>query len=339
MAHAGSTIIPRALRHPFLHILWTIAIAIWLTPAWGETDLEAGERLYMEAKNAEERLDFRAALTNYEASITRAPSGRWALASRARADDLKAHSEGDFTPLADLERVRRAPQTIESIDDLERRADGFPPGRVRAEARMLGAEAYLDRLGRPKDGERMLELVVADDSADVTIRQFAARRLADLAMARGQTDRALEVARQTEDPSLANRLVRVARRNVLRRMSLGILAIVVVLAAIGLRKKEARTRARSAMRESARPIVLFSIVLAMGGILAASYEHGTATPFVALALAIAIIAFLARAWSAIGSPRVHARALRSTACALAVVAAGFLVLDRMGAMFLEGFGL
>jgi len=277
-AHARSTIIPRGLRH--VRFILSVLFAVLPVLARAETDLEAGERLYQQAKSEEERLEFSLALRDYEASVLRAPSGRWALAARARAEDLRAHAEGNFEPLVQLERARRAPQTSETIDDLERRADAFPEGRVRGEARMLGAEAYLDRLGRKSDGERMLRLIIADKSADDTLKRFAARRLTDLSIAEGKTKDALETARIAGDHDLERKVARTVRRILLRRASMAIVLSMFVLTGLSLRRKGSFDRVRGALRLHGAAIAIFAIVAGAGGAaLASAYEsgHGTRT--------------------------------------------------------------
>jgi len=302
--------------------------------------MEEGENLYLRAQEEEVRFDFAAALADYDVSLARSPSGRYALAARARSEDLRAHSEGAFAPLTTLEHARRSPQTIESIDTLEIAANGFPDGRVRGEARMLGAEAYLDRLGQREKGLKMLDLVMGDASCDETLRRFAARRIADAALAEGRTSDAIAAARAARDRDLERRVVRAARRVMLRRTSIAVLAITIALAAVAMRSRASRVRARASLRAALPAIAIFATIAGVGGgVLASLYERGNAWPFLIFGVAIALVGMIAGAWSAAGSTSNAARAMRSAACAAAIVAAGFLVLDRMGATYLEGFGL
>lgn len=295
---------------------------------------------YEKGRDAEARLDFSEALADYEQSLERFPNGRWALAAKARADDLKAHAEGNFGPLVTLEKARRGPQTSEAIDALVRDADGFPNGPVRAEARMLAAESYLARLDRPADGKKMLQLVLDDASADSTVRQFAARRLADLAMAEGLPDDARVAARTADDPSLEKKITRTVRRRMARKMASGAVAITLVLALVALvRGRNRGARVARAVVARARTVAIFSAIAAGGGILASSYERGHALPFVVLAGCIAVLATIAVAWSEVGSNARWARIGRSIACGAAALGIGFLVLDRIDASYLEGFGL
>ncbi len=118
------------------------------------TGQQAAEMLFERAQAEEDRGDFAPALLHDRASIAAAPDSVWAQRAAARAAWLVARSEGDFEPLARLERVRRNPSLSAdpgAVDALARDAEAFPPGQVRAEARVFVAEAYLGRMRRPAD--------------------------------------------------------------------------------------------------------------------------------------------------------------------------------------------
>jgi hypothetical protein len=115
-------------------------------PATGEAWLLLGQL-------DEDDFAFARAVEDDRAAIKAAPDTRWAIRAGDRADWLRARSEGDFAPLARLERVRRdtaAASDPAAIDALARDLEAFPPGTVRVEARMLVAEANLGRLHRPE---------------------------------------------------------------------------------------------------------------------------------------------------------------------------------------------
>src|SRR5580658_6722828 len=93
---------------------------------------------------------FERALAAQRACLAKAPTSGWARSARNRIAWISARSEGAFSPLARLERVRHDPVLASdpaSIDALARDAETFPPGRVRAEARMFVVEAWQTRLG------------------------------------------------------------------------------------------------------------------------------------------------------------------------------------------------
>jgi hypothetical protein len=100
----------------------------------------------------EEEGAFERALANQRSCMERAPYGSWARSARLRIGWISARSEGAFEPLARLQRVRGDPKLggdRAAVEALARDADSFPPGRVRAEARMFAAEA----LARTKGAE------------------------------------------------------------------------------------------------------------------------------------------------------------------------------------------
>lgn len=325
------------MRHFFQAIFFAVSIVLVLLAraATAETDLEAGERLYEEGRAAETRLDFARAALDYDSSLRVAPSGRWALAARARSDDLHAHSEGAFGPLTSLERVRRGPQTSDVLDGLMKEAETFPNGPVRSEARMLCAEGYLSSLvdRRREDGTRALGLVLDDPSADPTIKHFAARRLADMALQEGRIADARSAAARAGDPSLERRVTQIVRRRIAHRASLGAIGAMLFFGIAAI------VRRRSVRIAHARTIGAFAVVIALGGAIASAYEQGNAVPFVALAGAIAVLAMLASAWASAGSPKTWARVGRAIVCGAAIAGAGFLVLEKIDTRYLEGFGL
>jgi hypothetical protein len=95
-----------------------------------------------------------------------------------------------------------------------------------------------------------------------------------------------------------------------------------------------------ALRRSTPLAIAFAAYMAFaGGALAAGYETGNATPFVALGATLAPIAIVARAWGAASSPHLALRAARAALSASAVFAAAFLLLERLDRSYLEGFGL
>ena len=89
------------------------------------------------------------------------------------------------------------------------------------------------------------------------------------------------------------------------------------------------------------PLAVAFVVLVggAGGALAASYESGNAAPFLLFGSIALPLVLLARAWAAVGSAGARARAFRAAVCAGAALAAAFVVLDALGASYLQGFGL
>jgi hypothetical protein len=94
------------------------------------------------------------------------------------------------------------------------------------------------------------------------------------------------------------------------------------------------------MKRIARFAIAYGVyVAAAGALLASGYERGHARPFLLLGAALPPLFLLARAWGSGGSSSTPARASRALVAAASVLGAAFLVLERVDATYLEGFGL
>jgi tetratricopeptide (TPR) repeat protein len=313
--------------------------------AAGDDDRSAADALYLLGEMSEVALDFPAAITAYQSSAKRLPSGRYTPRAQRRASELRSHSEGGFAPLVELETLRRSPALADdprAIDALVAHASAFPPGKVRVEARMLAAEAFAGRLHRPDDALPLLEQVATDKAAEVLMARAAAAELLRAYIAREDYARALaltETSGTLLPPTAKKDLLRAMRRRPLRMAAfadLGLLALA-ALVAVG---RPGRARVIAAV-SAAAPMALVFASLACGaaGYLASRYEQTNPLPFTAMLPAIFVISLLSRAWSARGSRAPLARALRATVAFAGVFAAAFLVLDRMDPVYLSGFGL
>jgi tetratricopeptide (TPR) repeat protein len=123
---------------------------------------------------------FARALTNYTACLGSMPTSRWARNARQRIAWLDERSEGEFKPLARLQRVRRDPSLANDaaeIEALASAAETFPTGVVRGEARMFVAETWLKGMNRPKDAVTELRKVLDDPHTDRRTAVFAERDL------------------------------------------------------------------------------------------------------------------------------------------------------------------
>jgi hypothetical protein len=309
-------------------------------------DLETEARgLYSSGVLDEASMGFADAVTHYDASIARLPSGRYAQAAAARSRTLKAHSEGNYAPLVRLETVRRDPllaNSPEAIAALVEDAETFPPGPVRVEARLLAAEAYRGRLHRPADEIALLWQVVNDPEADIVESREAAGEIVLAEIGENDLDAAkiaqaeLGTKLDTMHTSLLAHLLR-------RRTALAVakpeLGIVLVLFGIALARRGAQAAARAALHVLPLAASFSLFVGAGGGILASSYESGSATPFFMIAPAILVVTLVARAWGAVGSSEAPARIFRAILCASSLVAVSILLLDRLTPQYLEGLGL
>ena len=315
--------------------------------AAGPDPTASAEALYELAEMDEEDLAFAAALARYERSVDRAPSSRYAPRAAARVDYLRRHAEGGFSPLATLERARRGSGSGDArwADALAREAEAFPAGAVRNEAHLVVADACHRRLGRPGDALKYYGLVLRETTSDATMRLIAAQAIAEIALSTGDYVAAEAAAREISglDATLLAKVSRLARRAHLRTAAYAGLAAFALLAGCGLALGLVRHPGAAVGAPVARFVKValpFCAWLAGAGAwLALGHEGGSATPFVALGASALAIATIARAWAAVGAPSVSARTGRALACALAVVAVAFIVLDRSDAAYLESFGL
>lgn len=289
------------------------------------------------------------ALAHDRACITAAPDTRWAVRAAERIDWLRARSEGDFTPLARLERVRRDPALASdsaAIDALARDADAFPPGTVRVEARMLVAEAWLGRMRRPTEAIAELRNVADDPAADPLTASLAERELVEALAASGKVGEAAAEAHAHAnllDAGYVRSVDRLVQRKWVRRAAVAVLAAFFALAALAL----VHAQRRRAFREVARALVVLApvavlfaaFVAVVGAVLASRYESGNARPFLLLGAEALPLVLIARAWSAVGSPLPVARVARAALCGATLLAAAFVLLDMVSPEYLEGFGL
>ncbi len=308
-------------------------------------DRTAADALFLLGEQADDDMRFADAADLYEASAKRLASGRFTPRAQRRARELRSRAEGGFEPLRKLETLRRSESLANdpaAIDALVREAAGFPPGKVRVEARVLAAEAYAGRLKRKDDALPLLELVIDDRNAEpLTVRAAAEELLAEY-LAKGDLERALALAETHSQllPKTARKeVLRVMRRRSFRAVAwvdLGVLGLFALLAAT----RRDRAQAMRAVRDLLPMALLFSAVACgVGGYLASRYERSSPYPFTAMLPAMLAVALCARAWSATGTKAGAARVFRSLVAFVGVFAAAFLLLDHMDPTYLSGFGL
>jgi hypothetical protein len=350
------------------------SLSLWVhgrMAAGDETTGEsAAEAMYRLGQADEEAGAFAQALMHDRASVAAAPESAWAQRAADRIEWLSAHAEGGFAPLARLEQVRRSPALASdpaAIDALARDADAFPPGRVRVEARMLVAEAWLGRMSVAAEAARMTEAEAApvartpervsdalallravsdDPEADPLTARLAEREIVDALVAQDRLEGASAEATSHAnrlDPRFVKQTRTLVRRRAMRHAALFELGVFAAIARAALLRawfRGALGESGTALRRVAPVAVAFALYLgATGGILASAYETGNAMPFVLFGMSILPLVFIARAWGAVGSGRAAARTGRALLCAVSVFAAAFLLLDVVNPTYLEGFGL
>ncbi len=266
-----------------------------------------------------------------------------------RAAWLDARSEGGFVPLARLERVRREPDRADDpaeIDALARDLETFPAGRVRSEARMVVAEAWLGRMRDPPRAIVELRRVVSDPDALELTARLAERELVEALAATGAIAGAAAEAHARAawlDRDFVRSIDRLVRRRWARLAAAGVLAVFAVSVAVALGRALARRSLGGALRALGRAApasaAFVAFVAGAGALLASLYEAGNASPFLLLGAAVLPLVLVARAWGAVGSERTASRIGRCALCAATVLAAAFVVLDAVNPAYLEGFGL
>ncbi|HSY22435.1 MAG TPA: hypothetical protein VK841_09990 [Polyangiaceae bacterium] len=198
---------------------------------------------------------FGRALADQNACRAKAPTSNWGRSARLRIGWIASRSEGDFAPLARLQRARRNPAILGdpgALASLAHDAETFPPGRVRAEARMFVAESWLLVMNRRHDALEELRKVEDDPSSDSTDAVLAHGRLVDAFLTEGWLDEAeREIHSRPTDPSLTDRFQRLVFRRALRRAAIVGLSVLIAFAAIAaarairLRSSDASHRSRA----------------------------------------------------------------------------------------------
>jgi len=315
----------------------------------GGADEAVAEALYRLGELDEEDGAFDRAVAHDRACAAAAPDSRWAVRANDRMEWLQARSEGGFVPLARLEHVRRDPALADdptALDTLAREAERFPPGLVRVEARMLVAEAWLGRMGRPRDAMVELRRVADDPRAGPVTAALAERELVGALAAGGAVAEAAAEARSHAgllDPRFLRDITRLVRRRWIRRGAIAVLLGFAGLAARaleGARRRRALGDIAAALRSLAPVALSFAAFVGLaGGLLASRYESGNAAPFLLLGAGTLPLVFVARAWSAAGSDRPPARVARALFCGATVLATALVLLDAASPDYLEGFGL
>ncbi len=318
--------------------------AAWADDA-ADRRAEAAEA-FARAEKASSELRFADALAAYRDVGATDPSAPFASVSRARVADLAAHQEGGFAPLARLEAVRRAPAALAdraAIDALAHDAEGFPAGRVRGEARLVVGES-LRRMNDSPGAETALRLAASDDAADPLTKSLALSDLVAVLRERGDLRAALAEldAHPAVLPTLRADVARLARRERIRVVAIGVLGAVIIAALVALlRFARALPDVRELPSAIVRPLPV-AAALYLGGagaLVAALRGDGDPRPFLVLGAGIAAVALAARVLSLAGGKHPALRALRAAACFAAVLAVAFLAIERTEAGYLSSFGL
>ena len=331
--------------------LWIVAILALSGGAGADRGRAAA--LYAEGQRAERDLRFAEALARYRESFEADPSAPTAPGARRRATHLTARAEGEFQPLVALERVRRSPERQRdraALEALAAEADGFPAGLVRSEARLLCAGRWADELGDPGRAIGLLHAVASDEAADPLARSLAVTELVRVRRMTGDLRGAARDVDRWEDlatPELRSKVHREWRRIGIRWASVAWLALLGVAGLIAGGRIVRREGMAGLGRAIARPMILVFVLYlgAAGGALTHAYDGTTPAPFLILAGGVLVLAVVARVLSAAcmnlerAGRRRSMKWLSAAACALGVLAVGFLALEITEPRYLDGFGL
>jgi hypothetical protein len=217
---------------------------------------------------------FERALVAQRACMAKAPTSGWTRSARNRISWISARSEGHFVPLARLQRVRRDPTLSNdpaAIDALARDVEAFPAGRVRAEARMFVAEAWLTRSDKRDEAVAEFQRVADDPTSDSMDAAFASRHLVESLLSEGRIDDAAnEVRAHHFDPKIVGEVARRVRRQTLRRVAIAELLTVASLALVMVARVFAR-RGRTARKSGPGalprlPPAGFAALVTLGGV-------------------------------------------------------------------------
>jgi hypothetical protein len=195
--------------------------------------------------------------------------------------------------------------------------------------------------GRSTDELRAL---AGDPRNDALLRRGAATKLVMTLADAGDFDAADAAGREFAkniDPLAIKHAQAVRRRSHVHVVALGALGVALGTAILSV--AAAHRLLEGALRAVRRvaPMIAFFFVYAglLGGYLASSYENSSSLPFVLFAAFMLPLVAIFRVWSAVGSPRFTARAGRGVMAVAATIALGFLVVERINPIYLEGFGL
>jgi hypothetical protein len=204
--------------------------------------VSAAERAFKLGVADEANFNFAGAMVHYRASVEVGPTSRWARSAHSRLAWLDARSDGDFGPLAALQRIRARPGMLQdpaALDALAIQAESFPPGLVRSEARVAVAANWLKRPERRLMARAELLKIMEDPSSAAVDARFAERDLVMSLLGDGLLDEAAAVIRQQPlDSSAAERVKELLRRRTLRRVGLAAgMAVITGLVGLAVRAR------------------------------------------------------------------------------------------------------
>ncbi|MBK8169093.1 MAG: hypothetical protein IPK60_01960 [Sandaracinaceae bacterium] len=322
-------------------VLVCFACAFWAASA--RADDVAQQTLIARAEAFERESDPRQAIVAWSEALAASPSSRLARRCETRIAYLEARRENDFVPLARLMRMRqggRASQTRPSIERFEATLDALPAGIVRKESRMLVAEAWMSSIRDPRRAIRAYRALLLLDALEGNERRAILSGLASAYSALGDSDAAVRALNQAGlgDTPVGATIRLEGERRVGRVAAYGALVVFILLAAAAIWR--ARIDLGAVRKTLAGPRIAAAVfVTVIPLVLARAYDASATDTFTLLGACVMCILFVASLAGEAFDARKPAKAFAvATACsaAFAVLATGYLLLDRAGGLIAIG---
>lgn len=295
-----------------------------------------------EAFEATNRPDL--ALSAWQEALLADPGSRLARRCEARISYLNERSEGGFAPLAELMRMQHAGSAGQSrarVEEFESSLTRLPRGVVRKESRMLVAEAWAHSIADARQAVRAYETLLRTEDLDENERHATFSALASLHSSLGETRQAqamLSAAGLQQTPAGAA-IQREGTRVVGRIVALTfVIAFALIVTFVIVRARLPVAAFRRVFSLSHIGAALFIALVPM--LVARAYDEAAADTFGLLALCVLLLLAASRlvgeAFDILRPTRTLVSAAAVSA-ALAVLSAGYLLLDRAGGLI--GIGL
>lgn len=293
---------------------------------------------------SEQSLDFSSAEAAYAKVVELRPSASFAHRARIRLEDLRAHSEGGYEPLRQLEALRRSHRASDpaELEAFWGEVQRFPSGRVRAESLLLLSEGWGPRLKLYGKSIESASKLVREQKIDRPLRVRGLEIWVDSLLSMGRREEALAVLSEFPGlaPMLERRIFVERRRDRMDRGAQVILAVfsgVLVVSIWRLRRSGARI---ISLVKAPTSFVVVSLLVFGGGWLTLWFDPSLSVrPFVLLGAGVwGIDRSVALGREALGQQKVRRWLLMGLGIT-SVMAWAYLSLRFSDPLYLASFGL